>query len=135
MTLDEVNALDREAFTVRLGHIAEASPWVAYGAWDYRPFADPLELVAAFRGAVARAEDERQIALIHAHAAAAGDVSDAYRERFGFPFVFCTHQQPPDAQLTAYERRLAHEPELEVAIALDEVVKLIRLRIADLLAV
>jgi 2-oxo-4-hydroxy-4-carboxy-5-ureidoimidazoline decarboxylase len=135
VTLDEINALDREAFTIHLGHIAEGSPWVAYGAWDYRPFADALELVAAFRGAVARADDERQIALIQAHAAPHGDANDAYGQRFGFPFVLCTHQRPPDAQLAAYERRLTHEPELELAIALDEVVKIIRLRVADLLAV
>ena len=120
MTLDEINGLDREAFTIRLGHIAQGSPWVAYGAWD-------------FRGAVARAGDERQIALIHAHAAVAGDANEAYRTRFGFPFVLCTHPWPPDAQLAAYEQRLTHEPELEVAIALDEVVKIIRLRVADLL--
>jgi 2-oxo-4-hydroxy-4-carboxy-5-ureidoimidazoline decarboxylase len=135
VTLDEINALDREAFTIRLGHIAEGSPWVAYGAWDYRPFADALELVAAFRGAVARADDERQMALIQAHAAPPGDADDVYGQRFGFPFVLCTHQRSPDAQLAAYERRLTHEPELELAIALDEVVKIIRLRVADLLAV
>jgi 2-oxo-4-hydroxy-4-carboxy-5-ureidoimidazoline decarboxylase len=135
VTLDEINALDREAFTVRLGHVAEDSPWVAYGAWDYRPFAGPLELVAAFRGAIARAEDERQIALIEAHAAPQGDADDAYRERFGFPFVLCTYQRSADSQLAAYEQRLTHEPELEMAIALDEVVKIIRLRIADLLAI
>ena len=104
MTLDEINALDREAFTIRLGGIAEGSPWVAYGAWDYRPFDGPLELVAAFRGAIARAEDERQIALIEAHGDVAGYANAVYRERFGFPFVICTHQQSPDALLQAYER-------------------------------
>jgi 2-oxo-4-hydroxy-4-carboxy-5-ureidoimidazoline decarboxylase len=134
VTLDEVNALDREAFTVRLGGIAADSPWVAYGAWDYRPFTDPLELVAAFRGAIARADDERQIGLIRAHADAPGEANAAYRERFGFEFVICAHARSPEALLQAYERRLTHEPELEVAIALDEVVKIIRLRIADLLA-
>jgi 2-oxo-4-hydroxy-4-carboxy-5-ureidoimidazoline decarboxylase len=135
VTLDEINALDREAFTIRLGHIAEDAPWVAYGAWDYRPFAGALELVAAFRGAIALAGEERQIALIEAHAAPQGDADDAYRGRFGFAFVLCTYQRSPDAQLAAYEQRLSHEPELEVAIALDEVMKIIRLRIADLLAV
>ncbi len=135
MTLDDVNGLDREAFTVRLGGIAEDSPWVAYGAWDYRPFADPLELVAAFRGAIARAEDERQIALIRAHADLAGYANAVYEERFGFPFVICAHATTPDSLAAAYERRLTHEPELEMAIALDEVVKIIRLRIADLLAI
>lgn len=132
MTLEEVNTLDREAFTIRLGHIATGSPWVAYGAWDYRPYLDALELVAGFRGAIARAEDDRQLALIEAHAAQ-GDAA-AYRQRFGFAFVLCTHQRSPDAQLAAYEQRLTHERELEMAIALDEVVKIIRLKIADLLA-
>ena len=94
---------------------------MAYGAWDYRPFADALELVAAFRGAIARADDERQIALHRGAAAPPGDAGDAYRERFGFPFVLCTHQRSPAAQLAAYEQRLTHEPELEMAIALDEV--------------
>ena len=135
MTLDEINALDREAFTVRLGGIAEQSPWVAYGAWDDRPFTGPLELVAAFRGSIARADDERQLALIEAHAGLTGYADAAYRERFGFPFVICPHALPPDALPAAYERRLSHESELEMAIALDEVVKIIRLRIADLLAI
>jgi 2-oxo-4-hydroxy-4-carboxy-5-ureidoimidazoline decarboxylase len=135
VTLDEINALDREVFTVRLGGIAEDAPWVAYGAWDYRPFADPLELVAAFRGAIARADDERQIALIGAHAGPDGEANAAYRERFGFAFLISAHGRSPDALQRAYEQRLTHEPELEVAIALDEVVKIIRLRIADLLAV
>ena len=49
--------------------------------------------------------------------------------------MLCTHQRSADAQLAAYEQRLTHEPELEMAIALDEVVKIIRLQIADLLAV
>ena len=167
MTLDEINALDREAFTLRLGAIAEGSPWVAYGAYDYRPFDDALELVAAFRGAVARADDERQVALIRAHpdlagrAAIAGELAEhsrseqaavgldrltpteyeeftranaTYRERFGFPFVICVREGTKEAILAAYEERLANDPDVEVAIALDEIVKIMRLRIADLLA-
>jgi OHCU decarboxylase len=167
MRLEEINSLDREAFTLRLGEIAEGSPWVAYGAYDYRPFADPLELVAAFRGAVARAGPERQVALVQAHpdlagkAAVAGALTeqsareqagvgldrltpaeyarfstanDAYRERFGFPFVICVREQSKESILAAYEERLAHDPDIELAIALDEIVKIMRLRIADLLA-
>jgi OHCU decarboxylase len=166
VTLDEINALDREAFTLRLAGIAEGSPWVAYGAYDYRPFDDALELVAAFRGAVARADDERQLALIRAHpdlagrAAIAGELTEhsrseqatagldrltpdehaaftraneAYRERFGFPFVICVRNGTKDTILAAYEQRLAHDPDVEMAVALDEIVKIMRLRIADLL--
>jgi OHCU decarboxylase len=165
MRLAEINALDREAFVVRFGLVAEGSPWVAYGAFDFHPFASALELVAAFRGAIARETDERQVALIRAHpdlagrAAIAGDLTaesaaeqaslgldrlspeefalfharnDAYRARFGFPFVICVREQTRASILAAYQRRLDHEPDVEVAVALDEIVSIIRLRVADL---
>ena len=164
MRLAEINALDREAFVVRLGLVAEASPWVAYGAYDLHPFATALELVAAFRAAIARESDERQVELIRAHpdlagrAALAGELTaesaseqaslgldrlsadefalfhacnDAYRERFCFPFVICVRQQTKASILAAYERRLANEHDVEVAVALDEIVSIIRLRVAD----
>ncbi len=167
MTLAEINALDREAFTVRLGGLAEASPWVAYAAWDYRPFATALELVAGFRGAIAKAGEERQVGLLQGHPdlagraalagtltpestreqAAAGlaalqpdeyvafhDLNDSYRLRFGFPFVICAREHSVASILAAFAARLQHDADEELAIALDEVVKIIRLRVADLLA-
>ncbi len=165
MRLVEINALDREGFVLRLGLVAEGSPWVAYGAYDLHPFATALELVAAFRAAIARETDERQVELIRAHpdlagrAALAGELTvesaseqaslgldrlsaeefalfharnDAYRERYGFPFVVCVRQQTKASILHAYEQRLANDREVEVAVALDEIVSIIRLRVADL---
>jgi OHCU decarboxylase len=166
VTLAEINRLDREAFTIRLGALAEGSPWVAYGAWDFRPFSTALELVAGFRGAIARADADRQIELLQAHpdlagrAALAGELTadstreqaaagldrlspgqyalfharnDAYRARFGFPFVVCAREHTADSILAEFAARLAHDPDEELAIALDEVVKIVRLRVADLL--
>jgi OHCU decarboxylase len=165
VTLDEINALDREAFVIRLGFVAEDSPWVAYGAYDYHPFADPLELVAAFRGAIARA-GERQLDLLRAHpdlagrAAVAAELTPAstaeqrsagldrltaaeyvlfhernaaYRATFGIPFIVCVRDHTKASILAAYERRLGNDRDVEIAVALDEVVKIIRLRVADLL--
>jgi OHCU decarboxylase len=60
--------------------------------------------------------------------------NDAYRERFGFPFVICVRERTKETILAAYAERLAHDPDVEMAIALDEIVKIMRLRIADLLA-
>jgi 2-oxo-4-hydroxy-4-carboxy-5-ureidoimidazoline decarboxylase len=166
VTLDEINGLDREAFTVRLGGLAENSPWVAYGAWESRPFANALELVAGFRAAIARSDHDRKLELLRAHpdlagrAAVAGELTpestreqtsaglmtmspeeyavfrarnDAYRERFGFPFVICARENDRASILAAYSERLGHEPDEELAVALDEVVKIIRLRVADLI--
>jgi 2-oxo-4-hydroxy-4-carboxy-5-ureidoimidazoline decarboxylase len=166
VTLDEINHLDREAFTVRLGGLAEDSPWVAYSAWESRPFASALELVAAFRAAIVRCDDEHKLELLRAHpdlvgrAAIAGELTaestreqasagltamtpeeyaifrarnEAYRDRFGFPFVICARENDRASILAAYVERLGHDPDEELAVALDEVVKIIRLRVADLI--
>jgi 2-oxo-4-hydroxy-4-carboxy-5-ureidoimidazoline decarboxylase len=166
VTLAEINALDREEFTLRLGGLAENSPWVAYGAWESRPFASPLELVAGFRAAIARCDHERKLELLRSHpdlagrAAVAGELTpesageqmsaglmsmspedyavfrernDAYRDRFGFPFVICARENDRSSILAAYAERLGHDPDEELAVALDEVVKIIRLRVADLI--
>ena len=58
----------------------------------------------------------------------------AYAERFGFPFVICVREHTKQAILTAYERRLTNDPDTELAIALDEIVKIMRIRIAALVA-
>ncbi len=70
-TLDQLNALDRAAFTAALGHLFEHSPWVADETWPRRPFRDAAhlhaELCATMRSAAAR-----QLALIRAHPDLAG---------------------------------------------------------------
>jgi OHCU decarboxylase len=58
-------------------------------------------------------------------------LNDAYRERFGFPFVICARLNDRASILAAMERRLAHEPAREFDAALDEVEKIAALRLAD----
>ncbi|QIB34142.1 2-oxo-4-hydroxy-4-carboxy-5-ureidoimidazoline decarboxylase [Ancylobacter pratisalsi] len=55
----------------------------------------------------------------------------AYRERFGFPFVVCVRRLTRDAVLAAFERRLAHSPEVELATALAEIGHITRLRLVE----
>ena len=40
LTIEAVNALDRDAFVTHFGDVFEHSPWVAADAWEARPFAD-----------------------------------------------------------------------------------------------
>jgi len=81
VTLDELNRLDDVAFTERLGHVAEGSPWVAEAAARMRPFADRDALTHAFAAAIEQAPAERRVALVRAHpdlagrAALAGDLA------------------------------------------------------------
>ena len=88
--LDEVNLLSEDAFVSAFGDVAEHSPWVAAEAADARPFGSRAAMVAAFRGAIAAADRQRQRALLLAHpdlagrAAVAGDLThDSRREQAG----------------------------------------------------
>jgi 2-oxo-4-hydroxy-4-carboxy-5-ureidoimidazoline decarboxylase len=58
-------------------------------------------------------------------------LNQAYREKFGFPFVICVRRQTRDAILAAFERRLSSDPEAELKAALAEIAWIARLRLAD----
>src|SRR5215470_19499281 len=57
-------------------------------------------------------------------------LNDAYKAKFGFPFIVCVRRHTRDSILAQFERRLAHETEAEFATALQEVFYITRLRIA-----
>ena len=56
----------------------------------------------------------------------------AYRERFGFPFVVCAREHTPDSIIASAARRLEADPDEEEQTALNEIAKIARLRLADL---
>jgi 2-oxo-4-hydroxy-4-carboxy-5-ureidoimidazoline decarboxylase len=58
----------------------------------------------------------------------------AYRERFGFPFVIAVRHRDRHGILDAFERRLGHDREEEIATALAEVAEIARLRLQALVA-
>ncbi len=58
-------------------------------------------------------------------------MNDAYRERFGFPFIICVRDNTKASIRDSFERRLAHSPEAELQIALDEVRKIAEYRLQD----
>ncbi len=59
--------------------------------------------------------------------------NQAYRERFGFPFVICARLNKKEAILKGFETRLQHAREQEIKAALAEIGKIARLRLQDLL--
>jgi 2-oxo-4-hydroxy-4-carboxy-5-ureidoimidazoline decarboxylase len=61
-------------------------------------------------------------------------LNDAYRARFGFPFVICARLNARDTILQAMRTRLAHPPDAEFAAALAEIEKIARIRLGDVLA-
>jgi OHCU decarboxylase len=57
-----------------------------------------------------------------------------YRERFGFPLIVCVREHTKDSILAWGATRLEHSREQEIEIALGEIAKIARLRLADLLS-
>jgi 2-oxo-4-hydroxy-4-carboxy-5-ureidoimidazoline decarboxylase len=160
-TIAALNGLSHEEFAALCGPVFEKSPWFAAEAASRRPFADFDAMVAAFCDCVRAATPGRQLELIRAHPdlvgrmtltaesqreqAAAGLVSlstgeialfrkhnEAYRSRFGFPFIICARLNKKEAILTAFEKRLPNSRETEIHTALDEIFKIAALRLRDL---
>jgi 2-oxo-4-hydroxy-4-carboxy-5-ureidoimidazoline decarboxylase len=59
-------------------------------------------------------------------------LNDAYRGKFGFPFIICVRRHTRDSILEQFERRLASDPATEQARALDEIGLITRLRLVGL---
>lgn len=161
MTINELNALDHPAFTVALGWIFEGSPWVAERVWRLRPFDGIEQLHAAMTAAVTGATQDEQLALLRAHPdlgararmsevstgeqAAAGldqltseelerlhRLNAAYREKFGYPFLFAVKGSDKHQILDALDRRLTRAPQQEFDEALRQVYRIARFRLQAL---
>lgn len=60
--------------------------------------------------------------------------NDAYREKFGFPFILCVRRHTKDSILDAFARRLPNTPPDEECEAIGEIGRIAMLRLAGLLA-
>lgn len=162
LALSQINGMTPAEFVAVVGPVFEHSPWIAERASSERPFASLEAMHAAMVGVVQRASADEQLALIRAHPdlvgraaltaesrgeqAAAGltdlsaDERNAfdrynreYQARFGFPFVICARLNKKEAILAAFPRRLQNSPEQERATALEEIAKIARLRLENLI--
>jgi 2-oxo-4-hydroxy-4-carboxy-5-ureidoimidazoline decarboxylase len=162
VTIDEINALSRDGFVAALGWVFEHSPWVAERAWTHRPFATLEQLHAAMTNEVERATYEEQLALLRAHpdlgararmtTASANEQSGAgldrltpeeyqqlqeqntaYREKFGFPFLYAVKGSTKYDILRALDERLTATPQQEFRQALNQVYRIARFRLQDMI--
>lgn len=159
-SIAELNALNAGEFTRVVGPVFELSPWIAQETAKQRPFANVEQLQMALCDTVRNAPAEKKLALICAHPdlvgltvttessgeqAAAGldkltreevalfkRQNEAYRSKFGFPFIICARLNKKDAILAGFERRLPNSREEEIRAALEEIFKIAALRLGDL---
>jgi 2-oxo-4-hydroxy-4-carboxy-5-ureidoimidazoline decarboxylase len=163
MTLADLNAADRERFVDAVGWTFEGSPWVAERAWARKPFESVDRLCEVMANEVTRASLEEKLALLRAHPnlgararmsdasvaeqAGAGldrltagefdrlqRLNDAYRRKFGFPFLFAVRRSTKEAVLDALETRLHARPDDELTEGLRQVFRIARFRLESVLA-
>ena len=162
MTGVDWNALPEAEFVARLHALFEHSPWVVARAAARRPFADlhagllqvlhaasadeRLALIRAHPELAGKAAiDGSLTAASAAEQAQAGldrltaeefarfhALNAAYRARFDFPFVICVRLTDKAGILAAMQARLANTRDAELATALDEIGKIVRLRLEAL---
>jgi 2-oxo-4-hydroxy-4-carboxy-5-ureidoimidazoline decarboxylase len=59
-------------------------------------------------------------------------VNNAYRARFGFPYIVCVRRHTRDSILRDFERRLPNDAKAEVAISIAEICRIAALRLDQL---
>lgn len=160
MTIEEINSLSREQFVEAVGWVFEHSPWIAQRAWERRPFPDLEHLHAAMTQEVEQATPDEQLALLCAHpdlgaraqmsAVSAGEQSGArldsltpeeyqrlqqrnmaYREKFGFPFLYAVKGSSKYDILQALDQRLGATTAEEFREALTQVYRIAGFRLRD----
>jgi len=57
----------------------------------------------------------------------------AYRDRFGFPFVVCAREHTKESILRVASERLRNSEHEEIRVALEEIAKIARLRLEEVL--
>jgi OHCU decarboxylase len=57
----------------------------------------------------------------------------AYRERFGFPLVVCAREHTKESILRVASERLGNSEDEEIRVALEEIAKIARLRLEEVL--
>ena len=162
-SLADINAMSSDAFVASFGDVAEHSPWVAEKTAAVRPFASRDAMIAAFETAVRAAPQAAQLALIRAHPDLATrakltddssreqkgagldtltpaefarftELNDAYKARFGFPFIFAVKGASKHQILASFEERVGRDRNEEFATALSQVCRIFRFRIEDRVA-
>lgn len=155
--------LTRDEFIATFRGIYEASPHIAAKVWDSGAAQGPWQgLYEAFRNAVDSMDDAGKLALLRAHPdlaervkmssestseqAGAGltdctldqytefqKLNDAYKAKFGFPFIIAVRGLDRERILAAFRHRLQDDREREFKLALFQVHRIAMLRLQDML--
>jgi 2-oxo-4-hydroxy-4-carboxy-5-ureidoimidazoline decarboxylase len=157
-----LNALDQASFVDTIGWVFEDSPWIAEKAWHARPFASIEAVLDALRAVLETAPPEQQLSLLRAHpdlgtrarmsaestteqSGAGLDVltaveherlaslNAAYRQKYGFPFLFAVTGSTKRDVLEALTQRLGASREDEFREAMRQVYRIAEIRLRKII--
>jgi len=162
VTISQLNALGVNDFAEQVGWVFEHSSWVARRTWKHRPFASLDDLHTRMTGEVACASTVEKLALLRAHPdlgtrakvsassakeqAGAGldqmspvefarlhQLNEAYKEKFGFPFLYAVKGSSKLRIMQSLEARLQSTPEEEFQEALRQVYRIACFRLEEII--
>ena len=160
-SIAQLNQMSQSEFVAALGTVFEHTPFVAQQAWNHRPFADVTQLYQTMVDTVKAMSQEEQLTLIRAHPDLGskvkmaessvqeqtgvgldrlsaeecdrfGFLNQAYKDKFGFPFIIAVKNHTKSSILEAFERRLENTVDAEIAQALTEIAQIAKFRLLDL---
>ena len=160
-TIAELNQMNQAAFVEALGAVFEHTPAIARQAWTHRPFINVSDLHQKMVDVVQSLSQVEQLALIQAHPdlgskAKMADASvkeqtglglnrlnseeyerfqllnQAYKNKFGFPFIVAVKNHTKTSILEAFERRLQNTMKAEMEQALREIAQIAKFRLMEM---
>ncbi len=160
--MTDINQMSQPTFVTALGAVFEETPEVAAAIWHERPFADVGSLHGAMVAVVKAWPAAAQLRLILAHPelgsrvrmaeasvqeqAGAGlsglsaeeferfeRLNNAYKQKFGFPFVMAVKGRDKAQILAAFDERLVNSADEERVRSLSEIFKIAEFRLNDLI--
>jgi len=157
-SIAQLNQMSQAEFVEVLGAVFEETPTIAQKAWGDRPFGDVTDLHQKMVQVVNGMSDDEQLALIKAHPDLGSKakmaeasvqeqsgvgldrlsleeyerfnyLNEAYKTKFGFPFIIAVKNHTRATILEAFEQRLQNSPETEKHQALSEITQIARFRL------
>jgi 2-oxo-4-hydroxy-4-carboxy-5-ureidoimidazoline decarboxylase len=162
MDIATLNALDQNLFIETLGFIFEGTSQIAAQTWHLRPFSDLSDLHEKMLTVVNATTDAEKLALIRSHPdlgsktkmaeasvqeqsgvgldqlapeefAKFQSLNQAYKDKFGFPFIIAVKNHTKTSILEAFEARLQNSQASELQQAIAEISAIAKFRLISLL--
>lgn len=160
-SIDKINQMSQEEFVEAFGNVFEETPAIAHQAWEHRPFVDATHLHMQMLRVVNEMDQESQLTFIRAHPELGSKtkmadasvqeqtkagldrltseeyqdfqrLNQAYRNKFGFPFIIAVKNYTKDSILETFNNRLNNSFDAEIQQTLSEIAQITQLRLLTL---